>query len=278
MVGTSAYIEELRGLQRVSEIEALAWTEGELIDVGREERRAGKGAGIAQWRQNFAGIYGDVPAGFEEDPELLLDWLGVQSSDGGDDIQLVRRTSRAHALPKVEAWCRSMGEITHVDRYHRSLEAAVAWLTIAPLAYGNRSVATILADRILFRGRVSLGGLVAVGLKATGYRLTSRSAFDHRLWLDSVAAAGQYLVSKEASVRLLKHRIDHELGGVRNRQTVEGIVLLALRETWITLPYVMQELRLGKSVAFRAIDRAVQSGLLRELTGQSSYRAYRAAV
>ena len=287
----SPVAEALRARLRFMEQGALAWIDGDILDVDAMALNFGRGArSIRRWPHRFAPMFGrPFPAGRPPVADDILKWLNVDGAEGNADERLweiIDYRSRDAICEKVEAWRRKAEVAYDLPRLIAGADIARAWHAVSPLARGNTLASVMIGDRWAFgRTTLSSGGLVAIGLKATGKRWEISCGRDddaakgsRTIWLNAIVAAAQEGLGLEQRLRLYAQRVERHMSARRSSSRMPDLIKLAMRSPSITLPYTVETLGISKQAAHALLELASATSLLRETTGAASYRRYVAAA
>lgn len=272
----------VRSALRNEQIAALGWADGELLDIAQEERKYGRtSAGIGHWDVDFAELFGRLDALDRSlDAEAVIEWLRFRRKDASDGpFGILALESEERARPRIEAWSADLAKVGRQPRPIRALVACGAWLTLSPLLRGNRSVALMIGDRLLFDSDVSYGGLLAIGMRSIDRPPLLWVRSGDRLgpdWWRAVSAAAARLEAKELEVRRFMERAETLAAGLRNREVVLGVCRLLMHESSVTPALVARRLRISVAAAHRGIDWMERAALVRDTTQQRSWREFRA--
>lgn len=275
----TALAARLRLLERA----ALAWADGHLIDS--DSLATGLAFADDDALMPWSAAFGRrLEAEQLADVDALLDWLGVSRTwqppdDDAVWAQVSRRSgpdTRARALQWVEA----MAEAPVMPPLLRSAYAAATWKALQPLGRGDIGVALLLGDRLLTgKAPISNGGLVAGGLKRLGQQWRGVAGEQELgVWLEAVRVGAEQALQTERTLRLMAERCQRLADQHPRSRHLGAVLAVALAEPVVTARLVETRLKVSFPTAAAALELGRQCGVLREVTGQSSYRRYALAL
>ena len=265
-----------KGRMAIAERQALARVDGVDFDLA-QVHVDGRGTvsssvyDLTHWKRAIGSAI--TLEAILNDPEDLLDWLGVADVE---HVSAVTHRQRAEIMQSMGAWVRAVKGLPPSPPLLHGGRLAAVWRQHAPLGRGDTVASLLIGDRWgAGRWNGSQGGLTALGLTLTGgaWKVAQDAVLD-RIWLAAVTAGAEAHLHMEVRLRGYAARASQKLAARRRPGRLKDLLLLAMAQPYVTSSHVARSLELTSAGAIKLLTIATDEGLLLERSGQASYRSY----
>lgn len=212
------------------------------------------------------------------DAEQLLSWLGYCDRPGQAVVPPIRARDEIHGA--VEQWMAAGASLPPSPPLLHGCRMALLWRQHSPLGQGDLVASLLIGERWgPGRWNGSVGGLIALGLKATGapWKAATGQRLE-RYWLCAIAAGARAHLDLESRLLGFATRARFVLERRKRAQSLKALLLFAMARPAITSAQVARQLEITSAGAIKLLSTATGLGLLIERTGQSSFRSYMVPV
>lgn len=263
----------------IAERQALAWIDATAIDtnafyVDGRGSVIGTDFDLTHWRQAVgAAITIDT---LLTDSARLVDWFGIDDVQPTATIWSTPALSRTDIQSRIEQWQREISALPPSPPLLHSARLALAWRRRAPIGRGDIVASLLVGDRYgPGRWDASFGGLVALGLRTSNaaWKVAEGRRLDH-IWLKAIVQGARDHLDQEMRLRSYAARAAAVIADRRRPGRLKEVIMMAMAHPYITSRSVADRLTLTSAGAIKLLGIAVDTGLLLERSGQSSYRTY----
>lgn len=282
---------------RMAEREALAWLEGEPLNLDQLSRDYGSGPRAwRRWPFTFVRVF-DRPLASRTVPDAarIERWL-----NGGchPDSPFPGPAARPLELypERLQRFVRGIEGIAPLPRLVGAGHIAAEFPLLSPLPSANIVIGAMLAERYALPGSaLTGGGIAAIGLYREHIPWRSRVAFNQAefeedlcgatresriqlAWLRALQAGAEHTLALADALKLWLARLDEACQTVRSTSHLRALCLLAARSPSLTVADAARTLKISRQAASDLVLRACGEAVLREITENGSFRRFKASV
>ncbi|WP_282611241.1 DUF1403 family protein [Pelagibius sp. Alg239-R121] len=195
-----------------------------------------------------------------------------------DTMDLLMQDPDWLAETRLEDWLYILPAFDAFPALPATAVALHAWNHIQPFQQRNETIGRLLAPPLLWR-RQKIDGqalCLCVGLKAL--RWFDRPVVPLESWIKvfcrAVTRAAQDGLKRLQELSLAQTQLARRLEGRRKSSRLPALAELILEEPLVSAPMVARKLDMSQQAAGTLIEDLVSTGVVRELTGRSRFRAY----